>query len=54
MCIFSSPSSSKSEGLVEYEEAEKYGNAKLHCKKYVKKCSLSVLDLVSALGDVIH
>ncbi|KAK9717656.1 DM4/DM12 family [Popillia japonica] len=52
--IVLTPSSSKSEGLVEYEEAEKYGSTNLHCKKYVKTCSLSVLDLVSALGDVIH
>lgn len=52
--LYFRPSSSKSEGLLPYEEAEQYGKKKLHCKKYIKKCKISILDLISTFGDVIH
>ncbi|KAI4456128.1 hypothetical protein MML48_8g00006779 [Holotrichia oblita] len=52
--IILTPSSSKSEDLVEYEQAEIYGKINQHCKKYVKKCTQSILDLISILGDVLH
>ncbi|KAK9758632.1 DM4/DM12 family [Popillia japonica] len=43
------PSTSKSEGLSEYEKAEKYGRLKKNCKRYNKSCSFSVLDLISVI-----
>lgn len=49
-----SPSSSKSEDLVEYEEAEIYGKFNKDCRKYAKQCTRSILDLVSTLGDVMY
>lgn len=40
-----SPSTSIKEGLDDYEAAEKYGKIKKNCKKYVKRCSISLLSL---------
>ncbi|XP_017776028.1 PREDICTED: uncharacterized protein LOC108562263 [Nicrophorus vespilloides] len=52
--IMLSPSTSKTEGLHEYENAENYGRFYKHCKKYKKKCPISVLEMVSHIGDVIQ
>ncbi|XP_023313157.1 uncharacterized protein LOC108910280 [Anoplophora glabripennis] len=50
--ILLTPSSSKNDDpMIDYAEAEEYGKNKKHCKKYSKKCSLSVLNLVSKLDN---
>lgn len=46
------PSTSKSEGLNDYERAEKYGKEKRHCKKFAKDCSISFLGLISFVGKL--
>ncbi|GJQ67490.1 hypothetical protein Trydic_g5133 [Trypoxylus dichotomus] len=42
--VILTPSTSKSEGLIDYESAEKYGKENKHCKAYERLCPIA-LDL---------
>ncbi|XP_066152905.1 uncharacterized protein [Euwallacea fornicatus] len=48
------PSSSTNTNLSsKYLNAEEYGRKNKHCKKYVKKCPVNLLDFFSVFGDLI-
>lgn len=53
--IICRPSTSNEKLQQTYTNAENYGRTKGHCKKYKKKCEISLISLISVLKEsIVH